>query len=75
MRRKLERMIEMITEVGLGGYHPASPFTRFQDLSLPLDPTFSPNFLLFFKKKKWSQHSRKASSSILFLSFFCLNYF
>lgn len=74
MRRKLERMIEMITEVGLGGYHPASPFTRFQDLSLPLDPTFSPNFLLFFKKK-WSQHSRKASSSILFLSFFCLNYF
>lgn len=50
MRRKLERMIEMITEVGLGGYHPASPFTRFQDLSLPLDPTFSPNFLLFFKK-------------------------
>lgn len=33
-------------------------------------PLFFPNFLLFFKKKKRSQHSRKASSSILFLSFF-----
>jgi hypothetical protein len=47
MRRKLERMIEMITEVGLGGYHPASPFTGFQDLSLPLDPTFFPQFSSF----------------------------